>query len=406
VSDPRRLVVVGASLAGLRAVESARRTGFTGSITLIGAEDHLPYDRPPLSKKFLEAGADPGERTTFRTEDVLLTELGVELRLGSPATGLDLARREVVLGDGTVGYDVLVIATGSSARSLPGSEHLAGVHILRTLDDALALRAALDARPRHVAVVGAGFIGSEIASSARARGLDVTILESLPAPLGRALGAELGWATSLLHEKGGATLRCGTGVRAIEGNGRVERLTLSDGSVVETDLVVVGIGATPAVGWLEGSGVELASGVVCDETLATSAPGVYAAGDVAEWINPLFDRRMRVEHWTNAAEQGALAARNALDPGEARPYAAVPYFWSDWYDSRIQFVGIPSATESTVVAGTPESGRFVALYREGDGVVGALALNGQASIMKYRALIAKRAGWDEALDLAARLHSA
>jgi NADPH-dependent 2,4-dienoyl-CoA reductase/sulfur reductase-like enzyme len=146
--------------------------------------------------------------------------------------------------------------------------------------------------------------------------------------------------------------------------------------------------------------------VVCDETLATSAPGLYAAGDVAEWVNPLFDRRMRVEHWTNAAEQGALAARNALDPGEPRPYAAVPYFWSDWYDSRIQFVGIPSAMESTVVAGTPESGRFVALYREADRIVGALALNGQASIMKYRGLIAKRAGWDEALDLAARLRSA
>ena len=186
----------------------------------------------------------------------------------------------------------------------------------------------------------------------------------------------------------------------------MERLTLSDGSVVEADLVVVGIGATPNIGWLEGSGVELAGGVVCDETLATSVPGVYAAGDVAAWINPLFERRMRVEHWTNAAEQGALAARNALDPDAAKPYAAVPYFWSDWYDSRIQFVGVPSSTESTVVAGTPESGRFVGLYRDGDRLVGALAVNHQASVMKYRALIAKRASWDEALELAARLHAA
>ena len=406
MTDDRRLVVVGASLAGLRAVEGARRSGFTGSVTLVGAEDHLPYDRPPLSKKFLDVDTDPAERTTFRSEDVLSSELGVELRLGSPATALDVARREVVLANGTVGYDALIIATGSSARSLPGCEHLSGVHTLRTLDDALALRAALDARPRHVAIVGAGFIGSEIASSARSRGLAVTILESLPTPLGRALGAELGRATSLLHERRGTTLRCATGVQALEGNGRVERLVLSDGSVVEADLVVVGIGATPAIGWLDRSGVEVAGGVLCDETLATSVPGVYAAGDVAEWVNPLFDRRMRVEHWTNAAEQGALAARNALDRDPARPYAAVPYFWSDWYDSRIQFLGIPSSTESTVVTGTAESGRFVGLYRDGDRLVGALAVNHQASIMKYRALIAKRAGWDEALDFAARLHAA
>jgi NADPH-dependent 2,4-dienoyl-CoA reductase/sulfur reductase-like enzyme len=405
VADGRRLVVVGGSLAGLRAVESARRSGFAGSVILIGAEDHLPYDRPPLSKRFLDLDTDPAERPTFRTEDVLTGELGVELRLGSPATGLDVTGREVVLADASVGYDVLMIATGASARSLPGSEQLGGVHTLRTLDDALALRAALDARPRHVAIVGAGFIGSEIASAARARGLAVTILESLPAPLGRALGAELGWATSLLHERAGATLRCATGVDAVEGNGRVERLTLSDGSVVEADLVVVGIGATPNIGWLEGSGLELAGGVVCDETLATSVPGVYAAGDVAAWINPLFGRRMRIEHWTNAAEQGALAARNALDPGAAKPYAAVPYFWSDWYDARIQLVGMSSA-ESRVVTGSPEEGRFVALYRDADRLVGALAVNGQASVMKYRALIAKRASWDDALDLAARLHTA
>ena len=167
-----------------------------------------------------------------------------------------------------------------------------------------------------------------------------------------------------------------------------------------------GRSAAPAIGWLDGSGVELAGGVLCDETLATSVPGIYAAGDVAEWVNPLFDRRMRVEHWTNAAEQGALAARNALHPDAARPYAAVPYFWSDWYDSRIQFLGIPSSTESTVVAGTTESGRFVGLYRDGDRLVGALAVNHQASIMKYRSLLAKRAGWDEALAFAARLHAA
>ncbi|WP_433567224.1 NAD(P)/FAD-dependent oxidoreductase [Nocardia sp. CA-151230] len=400
----KNLVVVGASLAGLRAAEAARKAGFEGGITLIGAEEHLPYDRPPLSKAYMDRlpdGEGPAS-TIFRTEDVLRDELGVELVLGAPATGLDVEGKKVLIGDRAVSYDALVIATGADARMLPGGESLGGVHTLRTLDDAIAIRRALDAGARTV-VVGAGFIGSEVAAGARKRGLDVTILEALPTPLVRAVGERMGEACAALHERNGTPLRCGVGVTGLEGEGRVERVLLSDGTAIEADLVVVGIGAIPATGWLEGSGLTIDNGVVCDSTLWTGVDGVYAAGDVARWHNPLFDRLMRLEHWTSAAEQGALAARNALDPASAKSYQTVPYFWSDWYDSRIQFAGVPTADEIKVVEGDPDAGgRWIALYREGDRLAGVLALNGQNVIMKYRGLLMKKASWEEALAFAAR----
>ncbi|WP_433237687.1 NAD(P)/FAD-dependent oxidoreductase [Streptosporangium sp. CA-135522] len=391
----RRLVVVGASLAGLRAVEAARRSGFDGSITLIGAEPHLPYDRPPLSKEFLSGAELP----PFRSEDVLRDGLGTELALGTAATTLDTAARAVWAGDREYGYDALVIATGATARTLPGTEGLDGVHTLRTRDDAIAVRRALDAGARTV-VVGAGFIGSEVASAARERGLEVTIVEALPTPLVRAVGETMGTACAVLHIRNGTDLRCGAGVAAIEGERRVERVRLTDGTVLPADLVVAGIGAVPAVDWLAGSGLSLDKGVVCDETLCTGAPGVYAAGDVARWRNPAFDRHMRLEHWTSAAEQGAVAARNALDPGNAKPYSTVPYFWSDWYGSRIQFVGVPATDEIRVVDGDPGGDRFVALYREGGRLAGTLTMNGQAQIMKYRGLIMRGASWAEGLEFA------
>ena len=397
-----RVVVVGASLAGLRAAEGARKAGFEGRITLIGAEAHLPYDRPPLSKAYLddvEPGAAP-ETPTFRTEEVLRDELGVELLLGAPATKLDTTGKAVLIGDQAVEYDAAVIATGATARQLPGAEGLAGVHTLRTLDDAVAVRAALDAGARTV-VIGAGFIGSEVASGARKRGLDVTVIEASPTPLVRAVGEAMGAACASLHHRNGTDLRCGVGVTGLEGDGRVERVLLSDGSTLDADLVVVGVGAVPATDWLADSGLRLDNGIVCDATLFTGAEGVYAAGDVARWHNPLFDRSMRLEHWTSAAEQGAIAARNALDPASAKPYETAPYFWSDWYDSRIQFVGVPQADEVQVVDGDLErDGRCVALYREGDRLVGALTVNGQSVIMKYRGLIMKRASWADALAFA------
>lgn len=393
-----RLVVVGASLAGLRAVEGARRAGFDGPVTLLGAEEHLPYDRPPLSKAFLDADEPPD--TTYRSHDQL-SELGVDLRLGVPAAALDTAARVVVAGGHEIPYDGLVIATGAKARTLPGVEGLRGVHTLRTVDDARAVRSALEAGAR-VVVIGGGFIGSEVASGARKRGLDVVIIEALPTPLVRAVGEAMGAACTSLHQRHGVDVRCGVAVDAVEGAGKAERVRLSDGAVLTADLVVVGVGAAPETGWLQASSLELADGVVCDRTLATSAPGVYAAGDVARWENPLFGRSMRLEHWTSAAEQGAVAGRNAALPGTDSEYATVPYFWSDWYDSRIQFVGIPDADEVRVVSGAVDQQRFVALYRQGGRLVGALTLNGQSEVMKYRRLIGAPTSWPDALDFAAQ----
>lgn len=400
----KRLVVVGASLAGLRAVEAARNDGHDGQVVLVGAEEHLPYDRPPLSKAYLDAPDVPSVQ--FREEQHLREDLGIDLVLGTRAEGLDPDAREIVVADGRIPYDALVIATGARARTLPRTGHLAGVHTLRTLDDAVAVRAALDAGARTV-VIGAGFIGSEVASGARKRGLSATIVEALPTPLARAIGSEMGTALASLHAAHGTDLRCGVAVEALEGTDRVTGVRLADGTVLPADLVVVGIGAVPETGWLEGTGLELDDGVLADETLATALPDVFVAGDVARWRNPLFDRHMRVEHWTNAAEQGARAARNALaDPADRTPYETVPYFWSDWYDSRIQFVGIPSADEVRLVSGSVDEQRFVALYRTGDRLTGALTLNRRADVMKYRVQIAKRATWDEALEFAEKREAA
>ncbi|MGW2291629.1 NAD(P)/FAD-dependent oxidoreductase [Streptomyces phaeochromogenes] len=400
MSETERLVVVGASLAGLRAVEGARRSGFTGSITLIGAEEHLPYNRPPLSKGYLAATPSAPASTTFRAEAALRDELGVDLRLGAPATALDTDDRAVLVDDGVlIPYDALVIATGAVARVLPGTEQLAGVHTLRTVDDAVTVRRALDGGARLV-VIGAGFIGSEVASSARERGLSVTLLEAAEVPLRRALGDEMGVACAALHDRAGTDLRRGVGVREIRRDDDGLAVELADGSTVRGDLVISGVGADPATSWLEGSGLELGNGVLCDQTLATSVPGVYAAGDVAHWHNPLFEQSMRLENWTSAAEQGAAAAFNALHPQEAKPYSTVPYFWSDWYKTRIQFVGLSWADEVRVVTGDPEDGRWVALYRTGERLTGALAIDHPTHTMKYRMMISRGCSWTEALDFA------
>lgn len=401
------LVVVGASLAGLRAVESARRTGFTGRITLIGAEEHLPYDRPPLSKAVLDETA-PGEIPPFRDEASFRDELDVELVLGAPATGLDTEAREVHIGDDRVGYEALIIATGATPRPFPGAEGIEGVHTLRTAEDSLAIKAALDAKARTV-VVGAGFIGSEVASAARKRDLPVTVVEALELPLTRSIGPEAGTVCADLHRNNGTDLRLGVGVAGFDtvtdddlGRRKVTGVRLEDGTVVPADLVVVGTGVIPCTGWLEGSGVPLHErdrGVLCDPTLWAGVPGVYAAGDVAHLVNPLFDDElMRLEHWTNAAEQGAAAARHAIDPDSASPLSTVPYFWSDWYGHRIQFVGTPRADEVRVVVPAEEG--FVALYRREDRIVGALTVDRPRDIMKYRRRIVSRSDWAESLEFA------
>ncbi|HJP74015.1 MAG TPA: FAD-dependent oxidoreductase [Pseudonocardiaceae bacterium] len=400
-----RLVIVGAGLTGLRAAEAARRFGFTGEISLIGAERHLPYDRPPLSKEFLTARPRAEDPPTLRGADTL-AELGVELRLGATATGLDAVHRLIRVDIGgtdiDLAYDALLIATGSRARSLPGTEHLTGVHTLRTVDDARQIRSALDAGARTI-VVGAGFIGSEVAASASRRGAPVTVLEALPVPLAGAVGPELGKVWTELHERNGVRVRCDAGVAAIEGDhGQVQRVRLVDGTVLPADLVVVGIGAVPNTGWLATSGLEVADGVVCDQYLAAGKPGVYAAGDVVRFANPVFGgAMMRLEHWTTAAEQAVAAARNVVAElaGEPRsPFGTVPYFWSDCYESRIQFVGVPSADEiQVVVGGEAATGGLLAVYRTGDRLTGAFGVHKAKLITLCRRLIGEHATWNEAL---------
>lgn len=400
MSEPH-LVVVGASLAGLRAVEGARRSGYDGRITLIGAELHLPYDRPPLSKDFLQP-SHPATPNLHRTEDHLRDELKVELLLGRAATALDVGSRLVTLEGGQqVPYTALVIATGVNARQLPDTGHLAGVHALRTLDDAASIRSSLDAGARNVVIIGAGFIGSEVAAAIRDRGLQVTILEAGAVPLARAVGEQMGAICARIHERHGTVLRCGVGLEAVEGDSRVRRVRLTNGTSLAADLVIVGIGGEPATAWLEGSGLQLDNGVVCDETLNAGVDDVYAAGDVVRWTNPAFDQQMRLEHWTTAAEQGAAAARNALTPSEATPFGTVPYFWSDWYGQRLQFVGLPAADEVQVVLGDADSETFLALYRRGDRVTGALGLDQRKLVMRLRGMIAAGATWDEAIGLVA-----
>ena len=392
------IAVVGASLAGLRAAEELRSRGHDGRIVVVGDEVHLPYDRPPLSKQVLagEWDADRLPLTVFH--DAGLDGLGLDWRLGTRATGLDLGARQVSVEDGEpVHYDGLIIATGATPRQLPGTGHLTGVHTLRTLDECLDVRQALDENPQRVVVVGGGFIGAEVAATCRTRGLDVTLLEALPVPLGRALGDEIGAVMADLHRDHGVDVRLGVGVEGLDGDGagRVARVRLADGSAVEADLVVVGVGVIPNTGWLEGSGLTLDNGVVCDET-TLAAPGVVAAGDVARWPSRRFGELMRIEHWDNAITMGAHAARRLL--GEVEPYDPVPWFWSDQYDRKIQLAGRSAdADEVRIVDGSTDERRFVALYRRGDRLTGVLAMNRPRPLLAYRKLIERGATWDEAL---------
>ena len=392
---PRAVTVVGASLAGLNAAEALRREGFDGPVTLIGAENHLPYDRPPLSKQVLAGDWEP-ERAAL-TDPEELEDDGIEARLGVRATALDLDARQLTIHTGeTVEFDGLVIATGARCRTMPGTEGIGGVHVLRSLDDCLALRADFEAMPQRVVVVGAGFIGAEVAATARGRGLDVTMVEALPTPLSRVLGDEMGEVCAEVHRDHGVDLRTAVGVERISGDGRVERVTLSDGSTIDADVVVVGIGVIPNTEWLDGSGLEVDDGVVCDAS-CLAVDRVTAAGDVARWPNELFGETMRVEHWDNAAQQGAHAARRLLDAAVG-PFTPVPWFWSDQYDRKIQLAGrVRGDDEVRVVTGSVDERRFAAIYGRAGRIVGVLGFNRPRHVMRYRALIEQGTSFDEAL---------
>ncbi|GAB2785368.1 NAD(P)/FAD-dependent oxidoreductase [Streptomyces daliensis] len=384
----RRVVVAGASLAGVRTARALRDRGFDGEVVLVGAEDHLPYDRPPLSKKILAGQVSLDEIQLLSHDEA--DALDLELRLGCRASALDPARRTLALDTGEqLRYDDLVVATGSAAKMPPGWEAYAGVHVLRTADDALALRSALAGAPR-VAVAGGGFIGCEVASTARALGCDVTVIEPLAAPMARVLGDATALDLAGIPLDAGVRLRCGVAVERLEGGERVERVCLTDGSVVPADVVVVGIGARPVTDWLSGSGVAVADGVLCDEHCATSVPGVYAAGDVARWRNPLFGREMRIEHWTNATEQGAFVARTILEGRQTGGYAPVPFVWSDQHGVKLQIAGVPDPSDrGRIVEGSVTERRFVALYEREERLAAVLAVNSPRSMLTYRRRLAQ-----------------
>lgn len=407
------IAVIGGSLAGLRALETLRTDGFSGNITVVNAENSAPYDRPPLSKKFL-SGEWEADRIQLRKPSDI-DELGATWLNSTHATALNVATRELTLNTSSVlNYDACIIATGGIARELPQQPHAQGIHQLRTLHDAQGLREELQPGKKLV-VIGAGFIGLEAAATAVARGCTVTVLEGLPAPLIRGLGENMGTAATAIHATQGVNIRCNVRVQGIETQaGSVAGVRISDAtgeSVVAADVVLVGIGVAPATQWLEGSGLVVNDGVVCDAHLQ-AAPGVFAAGDVARWENGLYsdlEPTMRVEHWTTAAEQGAHAARNALahmNNTPLVPYSAVPFFWSDQFTARIQFLGRSTdAEEIRVVAGSVDEGKFAAAYMRAGRLVGVLGVSMPKVVMPSRKLLEVHTPWEAALEHYAGLAS-
>ncbi|PAZ11251.1 FAD-dependent oxidoreductase [Streptomyces sp. SA15] len=374
--------MVGASLAGLSATRSLRKQGYDGRLVVIGDELHRPYDRPPLSKEFLAGTVDEAELAL----EVDGEDLRAEWLLGVRATGLDRTDRAVRLADGReVRVDGIVIATGAAARTLPGSEGLSGVHVVRTLDDARALRAEL-AQGGRLVVIGGGFIGAEVASTARALGLDVTVVEAAPTPLAGPLGETMGAIVSALHADHGVRLVCGVGVKGLSGERRVDAVLLEDGRGIPADIVVVGVGARPCVEWLAGSGVELDNGVKCGADGRTSLAGVVAVGDCANWYDPRAGAHRRVEHWTGARERpdaavATLLAGGATEPGAPRP----PYFWSDQYGVKIQFAGHAAGADSvTVEEGAPDDRNVLAVYRRAGQPVAVLGMNQPRLFTRWR----------------------
>jgi NADPH-dependent 2,4-dienoyl-CoA reductase/sulfur reductase-like enzyme len=396
----RDVVVIGGSLAGLRAVETLRTGGYEGNITVIGAEPHPPYDRPPLSKRLL-SGEWETDRILLRKSDDM-GSLDATWLSGVAATRFDAAGRSVHLSDGSdMGFDGAIIATGAAPRHLPGQEAHEHVVVLRTLDDAIDLRSRISDGDKRVVVIGAGFIGLEVAATAQQLGNQVVVLEGAPAPLTRALGVEMGAAVAACHADHGVEIRCDVNVE-----GFAPGAALVDGGWHEpADVVVVGIGVAPSTGWLAGSGLEVRDGVVCGPDLNVGVPYVYAAGDVARWHNPLFDEEMRIEHWTNAAEQGALAATNLLSEDSqqpTQPYAPVPFFWSEQYDRMIQFLGRAAPDDDVqIVAGSVDERRFAAIYGRAGKMRGVLGLNMPRHVMPFRRHLIDGISWDDALEFAA-----
>lgn len=380
-----RVVIVGASLAGLRAAQAVRSAGHSGGLVVVGDEAHLPYTRPPLSKQLL-AGEQEHADCAFPGTDAV----DCEWRLGAAATGLDRQGKVMALADGSeLGYDRLIVATGARARTWP--DQAEGVHTLRGVEDALALRAALDAKPSRIAIVGAGFVGCEVAATARKAGVEVTLIDVADQPL-VPLGPELGARAARMHREHGVDLRLGSAVAGVDAGG----VDLASGDRIDAEVVLVALGAIPNTEWLQGSGLALDArgGILCDGTLTSvTDDDILAAGDVVSWPHPLAGGDVvRVEHWTVAAEHGALAGRNALLPAAERgDHVAPPYFWSDQYDVKIQAVGFP-ARAATLEIVEEDGPRLIAEARAADGrLVGAIAFNNAKKLAAYRRRLATEA---------------
>ena len=365
-------VIVGASLAGAKAAETLREEGFDGRVVLIGAEEERPYERPPLSKDYLRG--EVGREKVYVHDESFYAEHDIELRLGTTAVELNAPRNEVTLDDDDrLRYDRLLLAMGSEPRRLaiPGGE-LDGVLYLRSVQDSDLLRERLY-RGGAVAVIGAGWIGAEVAASARQRGLEVTVIEPASVPLERVMGAEVGAIYRDIHTDQGVRMLMGTGVEAFEGEKTVERVRTSDGRVIECDFVVVGVGVQPRIQLAAEAGLRIDNGILVDEQLETSVPGVFAAGDVANAHHPFYGERIRVEHWANALHQGPAAARNML--GHAVPFDRLPYFFSDQYEVGMEYSGFARDWDRVVFRGDPTSREFVAFWISDERVVAGMNVN-------------------------------
>ena len=380
-------VIVGASLAGAKAAETLREEGFDGRIVLVGSEEERPYERPPLSKDYLRGEA--GREKVYIHEEGFYPEHDIDLRLGRTAVSMDTASCRLTLDDGEpLSYDRLLLATGAEPRRLeiPGAE-LDGVLYLRSVQDSDALRARID-RGGALVVVGAGWIGAEVAASAKQRGVDVTVIEPAPVPLERVLGPEVGAIYRDIHSDQGVRMLLGTGVEAFEGDGRVERVRTSDGQLVECDFVVVGVGVQPWTQLAAEAGLAISNGILVDEHLRANAPGVFAAGDVANAVHPFYGEPVRVEHWANALNQGPAAARNML--GQSVAYDRLPYFFSDQYDVGMEYSGYARGCDRVVLRGDPASREFVAFWMFEDRVMAGMNVNVWDVTDSIKRLIAER----------------
>lgn len=394
----KRIVVVGGSVAGVHAVESLREIGFEGDVVLASAEHSLPYNRPPLSKEILLGKQKPQE-ILLRPQG-FYEELNVDLRLGNAAEKLDTAEKVLRFADGSeLSYDGLILATGSVARKPAQKGDAPPVHLIRTVEEAVALQAEL--RPgRRLAVLGGGFLALEIASAAVQQGVEVSLIARNVSPLARLLGHDVGQWYVKLHERHGAKVYCGSPVARYDQTRDGVDITLENGTKISADIVAAGIGAEPGVKWLEGSTLALNDGVVCSASLHTTAADVVAAGDIARWHNPIFGEEMRIEHWSNAADQGRHAAKTLL--GDDKPFSSVPYFWTDQYDTKLRFIGRAAGFTDVRVEHMTDGELVVSIGRMGV-LIGAVCVGAPRLLAQYKAAIQQQTPWSEAASLATQL---